>query len=109
FVVSNIGGSLTPLGDPPLFLGFLKGVDFFWTAGYIWQDTLFLVCSLLAIFFLLDTWLYRKEGVVRPDPTPDTKSFGFDGAVNFWLLLAIVALVLMSGMWKPGVSFDIAG
>lgn len=109
FIVSNIGGSLTPLGDPPLFLGFLKGVDFFWTIGHIWQDTLFLICALLAIFFVLDTWLYRKEGVVRPDPTPDTKSFGFDGGANFWLLLVIVALVLMSGMWKPGVSFDIAG
>ncbi|MBY4594285.1 sodium:proton antiporter [bacterium BD-1] len=109
FIVSNIGGSLTPLGDPPLFLGFLKGVEFFWTVGHIWTDTLFLICTLLAIFYVLDTWLYRKEGIVRPDPTPDTKSFGFDGAINFWLLLVIVALVLMSGIWKPGVSFNIAG
>ena len=109
FIVSNIGGSLTPLGDPPLFLGFLKGIDFFWTLGHIWPDTLFLICTLLAIFFLLDTWLYRREGVSRVDPTPDTQSFGFDGAVNFWLLLAIVALVLMSGAWKSGISFDIAG
>ncbi|MGB3072620.1 MAG: sodium:proton antiporter [Ottowia sp.] len=109
FIVSNIGGSLTPLGDPPLFLGFLKGVTFFWTVGHIWYDTLFLVGALLVIFFLLDSWLYRKEGVTRADPTPDTHSFGFDGAVNFWLLAVIVALVLMSGIWSPGVEFDILG
>ena len=109
FIVSNIGGSLTPLGDPPLFLGFLKGVTFFWTVGHIWYDTLFLVGSLLVIFFLLDSWLYRKEGVTRTDPTPDTPSFGFDGAINFWLLGVIVALVLMSGIWSPGIEFDVLG
>ena len=49
FIVSNAGGSLTPLGDPPLFLGFLKGVDFFWTVGHILPETLFLVGALLAI------------------------------------------------------------
>jgi len=54
FIVSNAGGALTPLGDPPLFLGFLKGVDFFWTARNIWGQTLFLVGSLLAIFYGLD-------------------------------------------------------
>ena len=109
FIVSNIGGSLTPLGDPPLFLGFLKGVDFFWTVSHIWQDTLFLICILLALFFMLDSWLYRKEGVTAVDPTPDTVRFGFDGAVNFWLLMVVVALVLMSGLWKPGIAFDVAG
>lgn len=62
-LVSNVGGALTPLGDPPLFLGFLKGVDFFWTMRNIFPETLFLVAALLAIFFALDTWLYRREGV----------------------------------------------
>ncbi|TXK33715.1 sodium:proton antiporter [Ottowia sp. GY511] len=109
FIVSNIGGSLTPLGDPPLFLGFLKGVTFFWTAGHIWMDTVFLVVALLIIFFLLDTWMYRKEGTTRPDPTPDDEQFGFDGSINFVLLGVVVALVLMSGIWKPGIEFDIAG
>ena len=109
FIVSNAGGSLTPLGDPPLFLGFLKGVDFFWTVRHIFPETLFLVGSLLAIFFVLDRWYYRKEGVLPQDPTPDTPRFGIDGAVNFWLLGVVVALVLMSGLWKPGVSFNLAG
>ena len=72
FLVSNIGGSLTPLGDPPLFLGFLRGVDFFWTTQNLWRETLFVSGILLALFFLLDWAIYRKEGVVRPDPTPDT-------------------------------------
>ena len=56
FIVSNAGGSLTPLGDPPLFLGFLKGVDFFWTIRHIFPETLFLVGSLLLIFYLLDSF-----------------------------------------------------
>jgi Na+/H+ antiporter NhaD/arsenite permease-like protein len=43
FLVSNIGGSLTPLGDPPLFLGFLKGVSFFWTTQHLWPETLFML------------------------------------------------------------------
>jgi Na+/H+ antiporter NhaD/arsenite permease-like protein len=109
FIVSNAGGSLTPLGDPPLFLGFLKGVDFFWTLQHIFPETLFLVGSLLVIFFVLDSWHYRREGVTRVDPTPDTPAIGFDGRVNFLLLAGIVALVLMSGLWKSGIAFSGAG
>jgi Na+/H+ antiporter NhaD/arsenite permease-like protein len=109
FIVSNAGGSLTPLGDPPLFLGFLKGVDFFWTISHIFPETLFLVGTLLAIFFCLDTWFYRREGVLPVDPTPDTKRLGFDGAANFWLLGVVVALVLMSGLWKSSIVFNLAG
>ncbi|GCL61043.1 sodium:proton antiporter [Pseudaquabacterium pictum] len=110
FIVSNIGGSLTPLGDPPLFLGFLKGVSFFWTAQYLWPETLFMLASLLVIFYLLDSYWYRREGVLPVDPTPDTtKPFGAEGGVNVVLLGAVVLLVLMSGTWKPGIAFDIAG
>lgn len=110
FIVSNAGGSLTPLGDPPLFLGFLKGVDFFWTVSHIFPETLFLVGSLLLIFYALDSWYYHRREEVRPrDPTPDTPMLGFEGARNFWLLGVIVALVLMSGLWKSSVVFDIAG
>ncbi|WP_341905438.1 sodium:proton antiporter [Polaromonas sp. YR568] len=109
FLVSNAGGSLTPLGDPPLFLGFLKGVDFFWTVRHIFPETLFLVGSLLVIFYLLDSWYYRREGVLPVDPTPDTRRFGFDGIANFWLLGAVVGLVLMSGIWKSPVVFEVFG
>ena len=109
FLVSNVGGSLTPLGDPPLFLGFLKGVDFFWTASHIFPEMLFLTGSLLGIFYLLDCWYYRKEGVLPVDPTPDTHQIGFDGAVNFWLLAGVVGLVLLSGFWKGAPVFSVWG
>jgi Na+/H+ antiporter NhaD/arsenite permease-like protein len=109
FLVSNVGGSLTPLGDPPLFLGFLKGVDFFWTVRYIFPETLFMVASLLVIFFIIDSHYFKKEGVMPVDPTPDTGRVGFDGARNFWLLGAIAGLVLMSGIWKSPTAFDVAG
>jgi Na+/H+ antiporter NhaD/arsenite permease-like protein len=109
FIVSNAGGSLTPLGDPPLFLGFLKGVDFFWTVKHIFPETLFLVGSLLLIFYVMDSYWYRKEGVLPRDPTPDTPKLGVDGAINLLPLAAVVALVLMSGTWKPGISFNVFG
>jgi Na+/H+ antiporter NhaD/arsenite permease-like protein len=102
FIVSNAGGALTPLGDPPLFLGFLKGVDFFWTVKTLLPETLFMVGSLLAIFYLIDSWYYhRREELLPQDPTPDSKAIV--------LLGAVVALVLMSGFWKSPVSFNIYG
>jgi len=111
FLVSNAGGSLTPLGDPPLFLGFLKGVEFFWTVKNIFPETLFLCTALLAIFYLLDRHYYHnKEEEFQPsmDPTPDS-AIRFEGRFNFVLLAVIVGLVLMSGLWKPGIVFDVFG
>jgi Na+/H+ antiporter NhaD/arsenite permease-like protein len=110
FIVSNAGGSLTPLGDPPLFLGFLKGVEFSWTLIHILPETAFLLAALLALFYGIDWWYYhRKEEILPKDPTPDDRAFGFDGGINFVLLAVVVALVLMSGLWKSDVSFNIAG
>lgn len=110
FIVSNAGGALTPLGDPPLFLGFLKGVDFFWTVVNMWAKTGFIVGALLLAFYLLDSWYHRTlEEIREPDPTPDTERLGFVGSVNFALLAVVVGLVLMSGLWKSSVVFNIAG
>jgi Na+/H+ antiporter NhaD/arsenite permease-like protein len=110
FTVANAGGSLTPLGDPPLFLGFLKGVDFFWTARHLAPMTLSLIATLLVVFFLIDSWYYRREGVMPSDPTPDGgERFGLEGGINVLPLAAVVALVLMSGLWKSGVEFDVFG
>ena len=109
FIVSNAGGSLTPLGDPPLFLGFLQGVHFGWTLSHLLPETAFLVGSLLAIFYGLDRYWYAKEGVLPRDPTPDDHRFGIVGAVNLLPLALIVGLVLMSGLWKPGVVVPLLG
>jgi Na+/H+ antiporter NhaD/arsenite permease-like protein len=96
FLVANVGGSLTPLGDPPLFLGFLKGVSFFWTAKHIWGQTLFMVIALLSIHYAIDWHLYRKEG--RP-VIEGTERLGLEGSFNFLLLLGVLALVLGSGLF----------
>ena len=113
FIVSNAGGSLTPLGDPPLFLGFLKGVEFSWTLRHLFPETLFLVVVLLALFFVLDSWYARRNGERNGvDPTPDNATpvqLGFDGKVNFALLAVVVGLVLLSGLWKTDVAWQVAG
>jgi len=101
FLVSNIGGSLTPLGDPPLFLGFLRGVDFFWTMRYLIGQTLFVGGLCLAVFYVLDTYFYRKEGRVRPDPTPD-RPIRVTGGINFVLIATIIAAILLSAAFKLG-------
>jgi Na+/H+ antiporter NhaD/arsenite permease-like protein len=110
FIVANIGGSLTPLGDPPLFLGFLKGVSFFWTLEHMLLPMLFAVAVLLLLFFAIDTWLYRKDlarGLKR-DPTPDS-ALRIEGGVNFLLLALVVGAVLMSGLAKTGIEVDVLG
>jgi len=109
FIVSNAGGSLTPLGDPPLFLGFLKGVDFSWTLLHIWPQALFLIGALLALFFVLDCWMARGDVAVAQPAQAAREPLGFDGKLNFALLGAVVGLVLLSGMWKSAVAFDILG
>jgi Na+/H+ antiporter NhaD/arsenite permease-like protein len=109
FLVSNAGGSLTPLGDPPLFLGFLRGVDFFWTTRHLLEPTLFLVVSLLVLFYAIDRYWYSHEDLLPQDPTPDTRQISIEGGWNFVALAAVMGLVLVSGSWHPGVAFEVAG
>jgi len=105
FLVANIGGSLTPLGDPPLFLGFLKGVDFFWTTSAMFLPMLFMTVSLLTIFFGLDTFLYNRE---ENNPMPKTdERLGIKGSINLLLLVGVIGSVLLSGFWHPNISFSI--
>ena len=109
FLVANAGGALTPLGDPPLFLGFLKGVDFFWTLKHLLAPTALLCALLLAVFYALDRWFWSQEAE-RPaiDPTPDSP-LGIIGAWNVLWLVVIVIAVLHSGLWKPGITVTILG
>jgi Na+/H+ antiporter NhaD/arsenite permease-like protein len=104
FLVANIGGGLTPLGDPPLFLGFLKGVDFFWPTIHMFLPVAISAAIVLGIFYLLDSYFYRSEQPPPPDPTPDSR-LRLEGWANIGLLAVVVAAVLMSGVWKPGISF----
>ena len=106
FLVANIGGSLTPLGDPPLFLGFLKGIDFFWTTTAMFLPMLFLVICLLLIFFGLDTYFYNKED--KPEKNDEqNEKLGLEGSFNLLLLLGVISGVLLSGFWKPHIHFEV--
>ena len=110
FLVANIGGGLTPLGDPPLFLGFLKGVDFMWTVKHMLPPVLISSIILLSVFYWLDSHYYAKEEeILSVDPTPDSKLQIF-GKWNFLLLAGVVGAVLLSGIWKPThPGFEILG
>ena len=106
FLVANVGGALTPIGDPPLFLGFLKGVPFFWPTQALFLPMLVVAGCLLTIFFVLDTWLFKRE----PKAPPNAKSgerLGVEGGVNILLLAAIVGAVLIRGVWQSGVDIVI--
>jgi Na+/H+ antiporter NhaD/arsenite permease-like protein len=110
FLVANVGGALTPLGDPPLFIGFLRGVDFFWTTQHIFLETIVVAAFLLAAFYLLDTWFARRE---RPyerqtDRSP-SKPLRVSGSVNLLLIAAIVGAILLSANWRPGIGFEVYG
>ena len=107
FLVANIGGSLTPLGDPPLFLGFLKGVDFFWTTSAMFMPMLFMVVALLIIFFFIDSRYYNMEDHSKKPITTEKEKLGIEGSINFLFLLGVIASVLMSGIWNPHSSFSI--
>ena len=95
FIVSNIGGALTPIGDPPLFLGYLKGVPFFWLLKVPQVLTAWLLCvgGLLALFFLLDTQNFNKHGGKVGHPAEDR--IELEGSHNFIFLFIIIALVLL--------------
>ena len=109
FLVANVGGGLTPLGDPPLFLGFLKGVSFAWTLQHMALPVVMLALPLLGVFYLIDRYYYRRENEMLPeDPTPDAP-LRLLGKRNFLLLAGVVLAVLMSGIWKPGIGVELLG
>ena len=106
FLVANIGGSLTPLGDPPLFLGFLKGVDFFWTTTAMFVPMLIMIIALSIIFYFLDSYYLKKEDIKVEKPQEKLK-LGIEGVFNLGLIVGVIGAVLISGFWKPHISFKI--
>ena len=103
FLVANIGGSLTPLGDPPLFLGFLKGIDFFWTMALL-PAMIPVVILLLIIFFIVDTVLFRKEGA--PPDDGEKEPLRLQGVWNFVLIACIIGAILWSKSLADGPFKD---
>ena len=104
FVVANIGGSLTPLGDPPLFLGFLKGVAFGWTLTHMIGPMLLGSAVPLGTFYVLDRWAWARDGGPgRAGPL----RIGFRSLHNLFYLAVAVGAVLLSGVWKPGIELNV--
>jgi len=104
FLVANIGGSLTPLGDPPLFLGFLQGVAFGWTLTHMIGPMLLCSAVLLGLFYALDRWIWRRDGGPRQ---VGPLRVGFRSIHNLAYLVVAVAAVLLSGIWQPGVDLHV--
>jgi Na+/H+ antiporter NhaD/arsenite permease-like protein len=102
FLVANIGGSLTPLGDPPLFLGFLHGVPFFWNF-HLLPLTLVAAGIVLLVFYVIDSRHYARELFESPSPAQMRAApLRLDGGANLVFFAGILGAVLLSGMWKAG-------
>ncbi len=100
FLVANVGGALTPIGDPPLFLGFLRGVPFFWTFEHVWYIWLPTTIMILAVFYVFD----RRNKAESPDPEPDKPMFGIKGSMSFvWVVLVILLVFVDPNVfsWVP--------
>lgn len=109
FIVSNVGGSLTPIGDPPLFLGFLKGIPFFWTLIHNLGPWAFTTAFLVVIFYFVDKG-NKEIGILDdPDVTYSNK-VRILGAKNFiWLGVIIVAVFIDPNIFPgivPGIHYD---
>lgn len=95
FVVSNCGGALTPIGDPPLFLGFLRGVPFWWVFEHAWMSWLLTLSLLLIVFFLLDTYNFRRAPQEVRQKETQEESFQFRGLSNLGFLALVLAAVFL--------------
>jgi Na+/H+ antiporter NhaD/arsenite permease-like protein len=104
FLVANIGGSLTPLGDPPLFLGFLQGVAFGWTFTHMIGPMLLGSAVLLATFYMLDRRVWARDGGPR---RVGPLRIGFRSLHNLVYLAVAVGAVLLNGVWKPGIELHV--
>jgi Na+/H+ antiporter NhaD/arsenite permease-like protein len=110
FLVANIGGALSPLGDPPLFVGFLHGVDFFWTTRTLWFETALVAGLVLLVFVVLDVRYYRKDRMVTTvGEGRQPVNLRVSGGINLLLIAGIIGAILAAGVWRPGSSVSIYG
>ena len=105
FIVSNIGGSLTPIGDPPLFLGFLKGVPFTWTLTHNLLPWAFALIILVVTFYFFD----KRNTPTKPEPDNIEDKITITGSINFiWLGIVVGAVFLDPNVidWVPAIHYD---
>ncbi len=107
-LVANCGGSLTPLGDPPLFLGFLHGIDFFWTTKNMLAPAAFICGVLLAQYWILDTLLWRREehSHTLDEKHPEETAISIEGSINLLFLAGVLMAVMLSSVESPGLFSD---
>ncbi len=113
FVVANAGGLLTPLGDPPLFLGFLRGVPFLWTLR-LWPEWLFVNGALLLTFFVIDSTIFRAEDLATPGDLDEAAvehevPIHVAGKRNVLYLAGVVAVLVAAARWQPPAGVQEAG
>lgn len=109
FMVSNVGGSLTPIGDPPLFLGFLKGIPFFWTLEHNWPAWILTLGILATIFYFIDRKYGKAEEGEEIEEIIYTNKFSLIGSRNFlWLMIVICSVFLDPNVleWVPAIVYD---
>lgn len=104
FLVANIGGGLTPLGDPPLFLGFLHGVHFFWVTKHMFLPIFICSALLLIIFYIIDNHYFKQEIFEQVSVKKENNTIRLHGKRNLLLLASIIVTVLLSGIWKSTMT-----
>lgn len=108
FLVSNIGGALTPIGDPPLFLGFLHGVKFFWTLACLPVMALN-IGILLVLFYMIDSAMLKREDLSSKEIEKEAVLLRIEGAVNFLLMGGVIGAVILSGVFNHHPAlYDVA-
>lgn len=95
FIVSNCGGALTPVGDPPLFMGFLRGVPFFWLIGNVWVHWLVVIAALIAVFVVLDSRSFRKAPPIIQEELEKADKFKIEGGLSLALLSVVIGAVFI--------------
>lgn len=109
FTISNVAGCLTPIGDPPLFLGYLRGVPFFWTLEHLWLPWAFTLSALLAVFYWLDRRNFlRASGKIRHQQTAAGETWRFTGTHNVFFLALILMAVFLPSPWREALMVGAA-